>query len=55
MKIYPPDEGFTAEEMKNGQWSLYVDVTCQDCKKVWSAANVGGIDGKCKKCGGQCN
>lgn len=54
MTIYPPPEGFTAEEMKSGHWALYADVACEDCKKVYSVAQVNGIGGICKKCGGRC-
>lgn len=56
MKIYPPEEGFTKQEMQNGQWSLYVDVQCTnpDCKFVIAASYVGGIGGPCPKCGEPC-
>ncbi len=56
MKIYPPAEGFTAEEMRLGLWSLYADVKCTnpDCGKEYSAANVGGIGGPCPRCGARC-
>ena len=53
MKIYPPPEGYTAEEMRKGLWSLNADVVCEDCKKVQSVAQVGGLGGKCIKCGGK--
>ncbi len=54
MKIYPPKEGFTAEEMRKGWWTLYVDVKCEDCGKEYAASCVGGIGGKCPRCGGRC-
>jgi hypothetical protein len=55
MKIYPPEEGFTAEEMRRGVWSLYVDVKCEGCKADYSAPQVGGIGGSCLRCGGRCS
>ena len=56
MKIYAPPDGFTKEEMDRGWWSLYCDVKCTnaECGKEYSAANVGGIGGPCKKCGAPC-
>lgn len=59
MKIYPKhnhheeDAGFTAEEIRLGHHWLYADVKCVDCGKVQSVAQVGGIGGKCIKCGGE--
>lgn len=56
MKIYPPPEGFTAAEMRNGQWSLLADVRCTnpECRKEYSLAAAGGIGGPCPRCGSQC-
>lgn len=56
MKIYPPAEGFTAEDMRRGIWALHADVKCTDldCAKEYSLANVGGIGGKCPRCGARC-
>lgn len=55
MKIYPPPQGYTADEMRRGVWSLDTDVQSNpDCRKVWSLANVGGIGAPCKKCGSPC-
>lgn len=56
MKIYPPEEGFTKREMQQGTWSLYVDVKCTntECGKEYAASSVGGIDGKCPRCGARC-
>jgi hypothetical protein len=56
MTIYPPPEGFTAEEMRRGLWVLYVDVKCSnsECGKEYSAAQVGGIGGSCLRCGSRC-
>jgi hypothetical protein len=56
VKIYPPKEGFTAEEMRKGFWSLYVDVKCTnpECGKEYSLANVNGLGGPCKVCGWPC-
>jgi rubredoxin len=55
--IYPPKEGYSKEQMENGHWVLDVDVKCTnpDCGKEYSAANVGGIGGKCKRCGWRCS
>lgn len=54
MKIYPPKEGFTAEDINKGIHWLYTDVKCQDCGKEQSLAMTGSIDnGKCIKCGGK--
>jgi hypothetical protein len=55
MKFYPPKEGLTAKELKNGWWSLYADVKCTnpECRKEYSLANV-GLGGPCKKCGERC-
>ena len=52
MKIYPPPEGITEEQLKNGQWQVYADVECVDCRKVHALTNTNG--GKCTKCGGEC-
>lgn len=56
MRIYPPAEGFTADEMRNGSWSLCVDVKCinPECGKEYSAAQVGGLGGRCLRCGWKC-
>jgi hypothetical protein len=56
MKIYPPKEGLSAEELKRGWWLLYVDVQCTnpECGKVYSLANAGGLGAPCKKCGAPC-
>lgn len=56
MKIYPPPDGFTADEMRGGLWPLYADVRCTnpDCGAEYSAAQVGGIDGHCLRCGARC-
>ena len=58
MKIYPkpnvPEEhaGFTAEEIRKGHHWLHADVKCVECGKEQSLVQVGGIGGKCIKCGG---
>jgi len=59
MKQYPKydapegERGFTEEEIKRGLHALYIDVTCEDCGKVQSAAQANGTDGHCIKCGGR--
>lgn len=56
MKIYPPPQGYTQDEMKRGLWALDTDVKCSnpDCGKEYSLANVNGMGGPCKKCGAPC-
>lgn len=56
MKIYPPPEGYTAEDIRRGLWVLDTDVKCTnpDCGKEWAASYVGGIGGSCLKCGEPC-
>lgn len=66
MKFYPNvalAQWLSAEKLiENGTWSLYCDVTCEDCcdvtcedcGKVHSWAAVGGPGGKCQKCCGRC-
>lgn len=52
MKMYPPPRGLSNEELKSGEWLLYVDVRCTDCGKEHALTNT--RDGKCVKCGGKC-
>lgn len=54
MKIYPPNEGFTADEIRRGIHWLYTDVKCEECGHVMSLAMSGSTDnGKCIRCGGK--
>jgi hypothetical protein len=56
MKIYPPEDGYTKEEMRRGIWSLDADVKCSnpECGKEYSVPQVGGIGGLCLRCGERC-
>ncbi|WP_170211255.1 hypothetical protein [Robertmurraya siralis] len=36
-------------------WSLYADVTCQDCEKVQTLANYRSNSSCCVKCGSKIN
>lgn len=54
MKIYPQENGFTADEIRHGIHWLFTDVVCEECGKVQSLAMAGSTDnGKCIKCGGK--
>jgi len=52
MKIYPPERGLTNEEIRKGHWSIYADVKCIECGLEQALSNT--INGKCKRCGGEC-
>lgn len=56
MKIYPPKEGYTAEDIKGGLWALDADVKCTnpDCGKEWALSYVGSQGGPCLHCGWPC-
>lgn len=56
MKIYPPEDGYTKEEMQRGLWALDADVKCSnpDCGKEYSLAYVNGLGGPCPRCGWKC-
>ena len=57
MKQYPKhngpeeDRGFTADEIRRGEHTLYIDVECEECGKVQSFAM--SPNGICIKCGGK--
>jgi len=60
VKQYPkhsgPEEarGFTATEIRRNAHTLYIDVRCEECGKIQSAAMAGSVDnGYCIKCGGR--
>lgn len=46
-------DGFTADEIKRGIHTLYMDVTCPWCKKEQPVAMTGYIGGPCVRCGGR--
>ncbi len=56
MKIYPPPEGLSNEEIKKGHWAIYADVVCKDCGKEHALSNCRQTpEGpRCVRCGGEC-
>ena len=56
MKIYPPPEGLTSEEIRKGHWTIYADVKCIECGKEHALTNAiqTSTGPKCIKCGGRC-
>lgn len=53
-KANGPEEsrGFSADEIRRGIHTLYMDVTCPQCGKEQSVAQTGYIGGPCCRCGG---
>lgn len=51
-KQYPKnsEEGFTADEIKRGIHTLYMDVECPHCGKWQSVAQTGYMGGPCICC-----
>ena len=56
MKIYPPPEGITDEQLRNGQWQVFADVKCAECGKEHALTNAEqSLEGpRCVRCGGIC-
>ena len=50
-KIYPPPEGFTAEELRRDLHWVYTDVTCPHCGKEQPVAATRYVGGRCVRCG----
>lgn len=57
IKLYPKhngpeaERGFSAEEIRRGDHTLYMDVTCPHCGKVQAVAQTGSMGGPCICCG----
>ena len=57
LKLYPklngpPEQrGFSLEEVKQGDYTLYMDIICYSCGKEQSVASTGYIGGPCIRCG----
>jgi ribosomal protein S27E len=57
IKLYPKsdgkrgDQGFTADEIRRGIHTLYMDVVCPYCGKEQTVAQTGFIGGPCGRCG----
>lgn len=47
----PEDSGYTPEEIRRSYHWIYADVTCSECGKVQSVAQIGGLGGYCIRCG----
>ena len=43
--------GFTADEIRRGIHTLFIDYECSHCGKVQSLANMGGQGAPCIRCG----
>jgi phage FluMu protein Com len=50
-RIYPPPEGFTAEQLRHGDHWIYTDVECPHCGKVQPVAATQYVGGPCVQCG----
>jgi len=50
-RFYPPDEGFSADEIKRGLHWVYADVECPHCGKVQPVAATTYVGGPCVQCG----
>lgn len=62
MKLYPKpngseaERGFTAEEIRRNIHTIFIDVECESCGKIQTAASAGSVtNGRCIKCGGKTN
>lgn len=54
MKIYAPKEGFSQDDIKQGNHWLRTDVICTVCNKEQPLAMAGSTDnGECIRCGGK--
>lgn len=51
IKFYPPDEGFTAEEVRRNLHWIYADIECPHCGYNQAVANTQYLGGPCMKCG----
>ena len=50
-RFYPPDNGFTADDVRNGRMWVYADVECPHCGKVQPVAATQYVGGPCVQCG----
>ena len=52
-KSHGPEEsrGFSADEIRRGINTLYMDITCPHCGKEQSVAQTGYMGGPCCRCG----